>query len=196
MVAILSRSQCVNSSAHGDAIWWQRSGSTLAQVMAWCLTAPSHHLKQCWLLINEISWYSPGSNFAASIHAAVPFNEFEKCAYHTVTMTYHRGQWVNIRGLLLIISEFTDTHAPRGDRPSWSKVLSAKFAMFFLMFLRLSLTLNHNLLIGQHNSVGFQDLSRYHNTFRINQIPFLSTPWLIELWRCSCGCMTIILLLW
>ena len=29
-----------------DAIWWHRSGSPLAQVMAWCLTAPSHYLNQ------------------------------------------------------------------------------------------------------------------------------------------------------
>ena len=27
--------------------WRQRSGSTLAQVMACCLTAPSHYLNQC-----------------------------------------------------------------------------------------------------------------------------------------------------
>ena len=30
-----------------DTIWRQRSGSTLAQVMACCLTAPSHYLNQC-----------------------------------------------------------------------------------------------------------------------------------------------------
>ena len=35
-----------------EAIWWRRSGSTLAQVMACCLTAPSHDLNQCWLIIN------------------------------------------------------------------------------------------------------------------------------------------------
>ena len=34
-----------------DNILWHRSGSTLAQVMAWCLTAPSHYLNQCWLVI-------------------------------------------------------------------------------------------------------------------------------------------------
>ena len=33
-----------------DAIWRQRSGSTLAQVMSCCLTAPSHYLNQCWLI--------------------------------------------------------------------------------------------------------------------------------------------------
>ena len=30
-------------------MWWQRSGSTLAQVMVCCLMAPSHYLNQCWL---------------------------------------------------------------------------------------------------------------------------------------------------
>ena len=32
-----------------DVIWRYRTGSTLAQVMACCLTAPSHYLNQCWL---------------------------------------------------------------------------------------------------------------------------------------------------
>ena len=35
-------------------IWRQRSGSTLAEVMACCLTAPSHYLNQCWLIISGI----------------------------------------------------------------------------------------------------------------------------------------------
>ena len=38
----------IHSLRPGDAIWWQRSRSTLAQVMAWCLTAPSQYLNQCW----------------------------------------------------------------------------------------------------------------------------------------------------
>ena len=43
-----------NSLRPSDAIWWQRSGSTLAQVMACCLTAPSHYLNQCWLIISIV----------------------------------------------------------------------------------------------------------------------------------------------
>ena len=31
-------------------IWCHRSGSTLVQVMAYCLTAPSHYLNECWLI--------------------------------------------------------------------------------------------------------------------------------------------------
>ena len=33
-----------------DAIWWHRYGSTLAQVIACFLTAPSHYLNQCWFI--------------------------------------------------------------------------------------------------------------------------------------------------
>ena len=44
----------VNSLLPGDGIWQHRSGSTLVQVMACCLTAPSHYLNQCWLFICEV----------------------------------------------------------------------------------------------------------------------------------------------
>ena len=47
----------VNSLGPSDDIWRQRSGSTLAQVMACCLTAPSHYLNQCWLISN-VEWHS------------------------------------------------------------------------------------------------------------------------------------------
>ena len=43
----------INSLLPSDSIWRQRSGSTLAQVMACCLSAPSHYLNQCWLIISE-----------------------------------------------------------------------------------------------------------------------------------------------
>ena len=37
----------VNSLWPSDAVWRQGSTSTLVQVMACCLTAPSHYLNQC-----------------------------------------------------------------------------------------------------------------------------------------------------
>ena len=46
-----------------DAIWRQRSRSTLAQVMACCLTAPRHYLNQCLLIIDEVQWLSYSDNF-------------------------------------------------------------------------------------------------------------------------------------
>ena len=39
-------------------IWQHRTGSTLAQAMPCCLTAPSHYLNQCWLVISKVTWYS------------------------------------------------------------------------------------------------------------------------------------------
>ena len=42
---------------------WQRFGSTLAQVMACCLMAPSHYLNQCWLVIHDVLWHWHDSNF-------------------------------------------------------------------------------------------------------------------------------------
>ena len=48
----------VNSLWASDAIWWHRSGSTLVQVKARCLTAQRHYLNQCQLVISEVQWHS------------------------------------------------------------------------------------------------------------------------------------------
>ena len=60
-----------------DAIWRHRSMSTLAQVMACCLTAPNHYLNQCWLMISEVLWHSPDSNFTEITSDIYRWNEFE-----------------------------------------------------------------------------------------------------------------------
>ena len=46
-----------------DAIWWHRTESNLVQVMAFCLMAPSHYLKQCWLIISKVQWHLFVGNF-------------------------------------------------------------------------------------------------------------------------------------
>ena len=43
-----------NSFGPSDAICRQRSRSRLAQVMACCLTTPSHYLNQCWLITSMV----------------------------------------------------------------------------------------------------------------------------------------------
>ena len=53
----------INSLWPNDAICRHRSGSILAQVMACCLTAPSHYLNQCWLIISKVQWHSSKGNF-------------------------------------------------------------------------------------------------------------------------------------
>ena len=56
-----------NSLWPSEVIWWQVSRSSLAQVMACWLMARSHYLNQCWLLISEVLWHSPDSNFTESL---------------------------------------------------------------------------------------------------------------------------------
>ena len=51
-------SMVFNSLGPSDAIWHWRSWSTLVQVIACCLTAPSRHLNQCWLIISKVQWHS------------------------------------------------------------------------------------------------------------------------------------------
>ena len=50
-----------------DSIRLHRSYSTLAQVMAWWLTASNHYLNQCWFITKGVLWHSPESNFPASV---------------------------------------------------------------------------------------------------------------------------------
>ena len=50
---------------------WQRSWSTLPQVMACCLMAPSHYLNHWWLFIDKVEWPSSDGNFTASTKTTV-----------------------------------------------------------------------------------------------------------------------------
>ena len=44
-----------------DIIWRHRSASALHQVMACCLTTPSHYPNQWWIITSEVPWpSSPG----------------------------------------------------------------------------------------------------------------------------------------
>ena len=64
-------SKVINSLWPNDAIWRYRSRSTLAHVMACCLTAPSHYLNQCWLILSKNQWHSAEGNL---IKNSSPFN--------------------------------------------------------------------------------------------------------------------------
>ena len=93
ITAILSRGRWVNSSGPSDAIWRCRSGSTLAQVMACCLAAPSHYLNQCWHIISKVHWYSYEGNLALD---ALAINHYYYLENHLSKFSFKfpRGQWV------------------------------------------------------------------------------------------------------
>ena len=50
-----------------DAIWRCSIGSTLTQVMACCLMALNHYLKQGWLINNMVLCHSPEDNSTGNI---------------------------------------------------------------------------------------------------------------------------------
>ena len=66
-----------------DVIWWHRSGSALAQVMACCLMAPNHYLNQCLFIIGKVQWHSSEGNFHKR-YQSYPSKIFQSL----------RGQWV------------------------------------------------------------------------------------------------------
>ena len=89
------RPQWVNSLRPSDAIWRQWSWTTLAQVMACCLMAPSHYLNQCWLIIRGVLWHTSESSFAGIAQGIDSGYEFEKYILKNIFKS-PRGQWVNI----------------------------------------------------------------------------------------------------
>ena len=64
----------INSLWPSDTIWRHKSGSTLAQVMACCLMAPSHYLNLCWLITSRVQWYSSECNFTRNTSAISHWN--------------------------------------------------------------------------------------------------------------------------
>ena len=85
----------VNSLRPSDAIWRQWSWTTLAQVMACCLTAPSHYLNQCWLITRGVLWHTSESSFAGIAQGIDSGYEFEKDILKNIFKS-PRGQWVNL----------------------------------------------------------------------------------------------------
>ena len=63
-----------NSLWLNDTIWGHKSGSTLAQAMACCLTAPNHYLNQCWLIIRKVQRHPSESNFTRDTSAINHWN--------------------------------------------------------------------------------------------------------------------------
>ena len=83
-----------NSLWPSDAIWRQGSWSTLVQVMACCLTAPSHYLNQCWLIITKRPVMFIWGQFRLRYHShhslKLAWNYLSK-----ILLKSPRGQWVN-----------------------------------------------------------------------------------------------------
>ena len=102
-----------------DAIWRGRSWSTMVQVMACCLTAPSHYLNQCWLIIGTVLWHSSEDIFIRRCEDTNQLNKIENCIFK-ITLRSPRGQWVQgwfhnyFRGWTIYMSRFHNYFCYRG----------------------------------------------------------------------------------
>ena len=90
----INRPQCVNSLWPSDAIKQQGTESTLAQVMAYCLTAPSHYLNQCWLVISKVLWHSSDGIVMRRSEDTNQQNKIENYIFR-IAFRSPRDQWVN-----------------------------------------------------------------------------------------------------
>ena len=89
----------INSLGPSDTMWHWRSWSTLVQVMACCLTAPSHYLNQCWLIISTVLWHSSED---------IMIRRFEvKITFFKITLRSPSGQWVNGTNQLTLTNKVT-----------------------------------------------------------------------------------------
>ena len=77
-----------------DAIGRHRSESTLAQILASCLTVPSHYLHQCWQIFCKVLWHSLEGNFTGIIQEICPWYKFENYKIK-ITAASPRDQWIN-----------------------------------------------------------------------------------------------------
>ena len=69
----------INSLWPSDTMWRHISGSTLAQVMVCYLTAPSHYLNQCWLIISDIHLRAISQDTSAINHKISLKITYVKC---------------------------------------------------------------------------------------------------------------------
>ena len=106
----------VNSLWHRDAIWRHRTGSILAQVMACCLVAPSHHLNPFWLVNDAVLLHSVSSSSMSSAQHINLNSGFENDTFRIVAAS-PRGQWINLIPNFHHPSSFSiDLHYPRHVR--------------------------------------------------------------------------------
>ena len=135
-----------NSLWPSEAIWHWRSWSTLLQVMACCLTAPSHYMKQRWIIISKVQRHSSEGNFTINTSAVNHWNDLE---YYLTKISFKssRGQ--------------EDLHFPTGclhqtkQPPFPDSIFKLINKIGFSFKFRWSLFLRPNMIYGQRGMATF-----------------------------------------
>ena len=97
-------------------VWWFLWTLVVTQVMACCLTAPSHYLNQCWQIIGEVLWHSFEGNFRENAPYIYPLYDTE---YHEfkITAAFPSGWWITSlwpSDAILGLKRYTGTPVYRG----------------------------------------------------------------------------------
>ena len=90
---------CFNSLWPSDTMWQYKSRSTLVQVMACSLMAPSHYLNQCWHTTCGVLWHSPNTSFTGSAQDINSENDRVWKYIFKISFTALWIQWVNMTWL-------------------------------------------------------------------------------------------------
>ena len=100
-----------------DAIWQNRIGSALAQVVDSCLMAPSHYLNQCWLIISEVQWQSIHAIFTRDTSVA---QSSIKIGLNVICLKFHPNL-SGVSGLINPISGLSANAQKLLDQPEARK---------------------------------------------------------------------------
>ena len=103
--------------------WWcymlTRSGSTLAQIMTCCLTAPSHYLNKCLLIIRMILCHSPKGNSTGNAHEINHCNTFENCTFKIKALSPMAADDLATQGARASAAMVLSYHA--WNCPAWAR---------------------------------------------------------------------------
>ena len=58
------------------------AGRQFGQVEDCCMTAPSHYLNRCWLIITEVLWHSPDGNYTGNAQGIGPWHKSHDLRLH------------------------------------------------------------------------------------------------------------------
>ena len=83
-----------NPSGPRNGIWRWKSWSTLVQVMACCLTAPSHYLNQCSLIFSKVLWHSSDAIIMRRFEDTNQYSKIRDSIFKIILRSL-RSQWVN-----------------------------------------------------------------------------------------------------
>ena len=132
--------------------------------MACCLTAPSHHLHHCWLIINKVLRQSPEINFTPNAQATILYNESENHTFKFIS-TSLRGQWVKFVTLIIIaIMRYTLIRIILFYQHCWNWIINR------VMMVTVQLKWTFTVCRKWHVRVFNSNFINHHTCFEMNHL--------------------------